>query len=198
MTLSKERIQTDLHQTINITMYSGSTHFKSPRIYRNDGIVKWSNPWHNCLSVAEDNEMPEVKMYYGYSPAHYKDPERCWRMAQKAIYKNPDSSRLRFYYSRELMYREQWVDAITSWHKYFSMSPWAVELEFSYYLCAQCYNHLGDWETAKEMCFKALALNSSHKGCINFLASLCGPGNAKRWYEFAKTADDTGILFKGE
>lgn len=194
----KERIQIEKYQTINITMHSGSTHFISPRIYKNDGIVHWQNPWHNCLSVVDESFLEDVGILYLYSPAHYADPHRCLRMGEKAVAKNPTSSRLHFYLAREYGYEKRYEDAIKTFAKYRTLNPWSVEECFSWYLEAQYWNHLGDWDKAKDCCLKAIKMNANFKGAMLFLSTLCGPGNAAAWQKYAKLATEESILFPGE
>lgn len=194
MNLIKERIQTDTHKTIGVKMYSGNTHFYSPRIYKNDKTIFWEGLWHNCLNVVEQNET-DIRINYKYSPAHAKDPKRGMRLGERAIKNHPTSARYHFYYGRELMYEKRWQEAIDIFNKYYTLSPWPVEEAYAHYLHAQCLNNLGDWKAAKKQCWICIEFNPNFKAIWYFLASISGPGSAKFYTKCGDMATNENVLF---
>jgi glycosyltransferase involved in cell wall biosynthesis len=187
-------------KTINCILVSdrrGDTHF-FPRVFKKCPQVYWCGAIHNYLSVSESNNS-NIKIFYGYSEAHARDPDRAFRILKTEVEKNPKLCREKFYLAREYFYRQDYNTAIDWYKKYLEIAWWAPEMADANYMLASCYLNLGDGSKARDYCLQALKINANFKEAIELLANLSGPGNKKRWLEFAKTATNEGILFvKGE
>ena len=193
----KEVIKTTDKDAFMTSSYdSGTENFShySIRLFKKLPERKWCAPIHNYLNFTTEDKL-EVKHYVGYSEAHKLDPDRAFRILGKEVIKNPKSLREKFYLAREYFYRKDYNTAIKYYEWYLEDAYFWAEINDTYMMLAYCYNNIGNIDKAKEYCLKSIALNTNNKEAILFMAELSGPGNKKRWEEFAKTATNEGLLF---
>lgn len=180
---------------LNVSISSSPTDvFLFPRLFKRDPRVYWQGDIHNYLSVLGDADT-DIQHHYEYSPAHALDPDRAYRILKKSVEANPNCTREKFYLAREYWYKQEYANALYWYDEYLRVAYWAPEMAEAWMVKARCLQKLGRWTDAREACLKAISINSNFKEAIELLASMSGPGNAKRWKEFAKTATNEGILF---
>ena len=165
-----------------------------PLVYKNDPEVKWYGEAHNYLSV-DGRKQEQIQIDYYYSDSHAKDPDRTFRILKKVVAKKPDCVREKFYLARDYWYRNDYITAIYWYHEYLKVAYFGPEMADAYLTCARCYWYLQKGDLARAMCLEAIALNTNFKEALQFMAEMSGPGNKKRWLEFAQTANNQGILF---
>ena len=92
---------------------SGSWHY-FPSIYKK--ICEWKGNVHNHINVVEENHST-VRIKYGYSEAHKKDPDRALRMLLKEVH-DQGQPREMYYLAREYYYRHSYKEALEWYQKY--------------------------------------------------------------------------------
>lgn len=177
---------------VTVNMHSGNTEFKFPRIFKNTPEIIWKGAAHNYISGTKQEAQSDIKIYYGYSPTHAKDPERTFRILKKAA---KDGDREKFYLAREYMYRFDYHNAIKWLDKYLKKVHWAPEWSEAYLMKARALWQIQQGEKARDACMMAIKINTHFKEAILFMAEMSGPVNRKRWEEFAENADNSNVLF---
>lgn len=173
-----------------------------PRLFKRDPKVFWCGAIHNHLSVLGDR-LGDVKITYGYSPAHKLDPDRAMRILEKEVKANPEAVREMFYLGREYFYRNRFEECLLITGKYVQKSVFLAEKAEAFLMMARAYWALKMAEDARDACLQALKINSHFKEAILFFAVLAGEGtgnegwerNAKQWRKMSETADNQGVLF---
>lgn len=166
----------------------------SIRLFKNNKGIKWHGKIHNYLSVGTGYNS-DIKLYYGYSNAHKKDPDRAFRILGKVVIENPECVREKFYLAREYWYRKKYKTAIFWYEEYLKTAHFGAEMADAHMMLAYCYRNINNYVKAREHCLQAIALNTNFKEALLFMESISGPGNAKRWREWANTATNEGVLF---
>jgi len=170
---------------------------RQPRVYKRDPDVYWVGAIHNYLSIVEDNNH-DIVVYYDYSPAHKQDPDRALRILLKEVRKNPNCVREKFYLAREYYYRQDYITALYWYDRYLEVAYWAPEMADAWLMKAICLFNLYRGDEARLACMRAIMINTNFKEAIEFMSSITGPGNSKRWAEFAKGATNEAVLFVRE
>ena len=165
-----------------------------PLIYKNDPKIFWAGKVHNHIN-ANAGRQGEIKINYWYSDSHSKDPDRSFRILKKVVDEKPDCVREKFYLAREYWYRNDYITAIHWYKKYLTVSVYGPEMADGYLTLARCYWHIMEGDQARACCLQAIALNTNFKEALLFMAEMSGPGNKKRWLEFAETATNISVLF---
>ena len=170
----------------------------SVRIHKNSPKVFWSGACHNYLSVSGP-VIDGAEVHYGYSAAHQNDPDRALRILSKIVKNNPSCTREKYYLAREYYYRKDYKLAIY-YLKYYLEKAWFwAEIADAHMMLAKCFLALNDIKSAKKECLEVIGLNTNFREALRFMANISGPGNKKRWTEFADTANNDGLLFiRGE
>jgi|WetSurMetagenome_2_1015567.scaffolds.fasta_scaffold00103_37 glycosyltransferase involved in cell wall biosynthesis len=141
-------------------VHTGVEIVESIRIIKNDPSIKWEGAVHNSLTLDGNNEHLKNSCYKskfeiasGYSPAHFKDPNRSLRILTKQLELNPDNTRYQYYMAREYIARrmnpenkdqvDELLDKIIFWlEKYDAIAfhgDWTNELADALYLLALAY-----------------------------------------------------------
>lgn len=184
------------HNTVYFQTISegGKSIHNSIRLFKNHSGISWKGAAHNYLTEVR-GYFSDIKLYYGYSDAHKLDPNRTLRILQKVVNDNPSLPRETFYLAREYWYKSNFQQAIKYLEDYQKIATWGPEIADAWLLLSKCYAKLGIAVKARESCAKAIITNTNYKEAILFMASLSGPKNAKRWTEFASTANNEDVLF---
>lgn len=181
--------------SIDVIIKGGKTAYFFPKIFRNKPEIFWKGKAHNYLSIAEENRS-DICLIASCSPAHKKDPDRTIRILKKEVCENPELTRETFYLAREYLYRKSWPTAIYWLERYLEKSTWLPEKAEAYLLLSRARFNMREGEKARDACLQAIKINTNNKYALKLMASLSGPGNKKRWLEFAKTATNEEVLFK--
>lgn len=173
-----------------------------PRLFKNDERVWWEANIHNHLSV-QGEQVGDVRITYGYSPAHNDDPDRAFRILKKEVESRDDAVRESFYLAREYWYRKDYENTVKLVGKYVQKSRFLAEKAEAYLMMAYAYQQMGDMDSARDACAQALIINSTFKEAILLMAKLSGDGkgnekwqkNADQWKRMAETAENFDVLF---
>lgn len=179
---------------VNVVSEDGKTKNRFPRLFRRQPDIFWKGDIHNYLSRTTTDLAP-FTIVYGYSPAHKRDPDRALRILKKTVKENPKSIRERYYLAREYWYRKQYKKCITETNKYLKVANWLPEKNDAYLMRARCLAALGKYEEACDSAWKAVEYNTNFKEAILFIADHMDPINKQRWLDFAKGANNEGVLF---
>ena len=165
------------------------------RLFRNHLGIVWHGAVHNYLSVRAQHSSG-ISLYYGYSPAHAKDPDRAFRILTKEVEKAPDCLRERFYLAREYYYRRRWQEAVDHYKIYLEKAHWAPEMAEAWMQVSRCYNNVGMNFEARLACLRALEINADFKDALNWMGDLSQNPEAKvKWKEYAALAKNSNTLF---
>lgn len=181
--------------SLDLIIYAETTCFDSPRVFKNTKEIFWKGAIHNHLNIAEKNKT-NIRIKFGYSPAHKNDPDRALRILKKEVAKNPQASREIFYLGREYLYRKNWTATIYWLELYIAMDTWAPEKAHAYLLLSKAYLNMRQTDKAKNACLQAIKINADFKEALELMAYLSGPENKQKWLKFAKGATNKDVLFK--
>lgn len=165
-----------------------------PRLFKNDQRVWWEGAIHNHLSVLGE-DIGDVRITYGYSPAHNYDPDRAFRILKKEVDTKPNALREMFYLGREYWYRKEYEECIKVIGKYVQHSRFLSEKAEAFLMMARCYWALRMGDDARDACAQALIINSNFKEACLFMAELSWEKSAKQWRRMAETATNEDVLF---
>lgn len=172
-----------------------------PRLFRNTPDIPWCGAIHNYPNViAED--VGDVAICYGYSPAHYLDPDRTLRILEREV-RDPSKVRERFYLGREYFYRGRFEDTVIMLGQYVQRSQFLAEKAEAFLIMSKAYRQLGDYDSARDAAAQILIINPTWKEALEWMALLAGEGsgnprweaNAKVWRRAAETAENRDVLF---
>lgn len=188
---------------LNVTMVAednGQT-FAFPRVFKNSPQVWWEGAIHNHISVT-GQDIGDVKITHGYSPAHHLDPDRSFRILQKEV-KEKENGREMYYLGREYWYRKDYQNCVQIMGKYVQKSKFLSEKADAFLMMARCYWYMGMGNDARDACAQALIINANFREALLFMAQLSGDGssnekwqkNADQWKRMAQSADNNDVLF---
>lgn len=165
-----------------------------PRLFKNDPRVWWEGAIHNHLSVLGE-DIGDVRITYGYSPAHNDDPERAFRILKKEVESRPNAVREMFYLGREYWYRGEYEECVKTIGKYVQRSRFLPEKAEAFLMMARAYWKLRMGDDARDACAQALIINSNFKEACLFMAELSWEKSAVQWRRMAETATNEDVLF---
>ena len=90
--------------TVRVTMCSehDKNSFGFARIFRNTPEIFWEQAIHKHLNIpGEGEDIGNIRIQYGYSPAHQNDPDRALRILQKTVKEEKNPVRNLYYLARE-------------------------------------------------------------------------------------------------
>jgi glycosyltransferase involved in cell wall biosynthesis len=186
---------------VHVTAETGNGHNIFPRIYKNIPEITWHGAAHNYLRHKNNSVgttsgySSDIIVYYGYSPAHKKDPNRTLRILENAVKENPDLIRERYYLGREYFSKHHWEKAIKALDEYIERSNFLAEKNDAWVLKAYCYANKKEYEKACDCAWEALKYNANFKEALTLIATYMDPINKERWHSFADLADNRNVLF---
>jgi tetratricopeptide (TPR) repeat protein len=172
----------------------GGEWHRSIRAFQRRPDITWRRRIHNYLTTT-DAEFTDVRITYGYSPAHAKDPDRALRILTAVCAEEPTCVREKYYLAREHWYRRAYPAAIAWYDAYLAVATWGPEIADAHLMRARCLWALHRGEEARGACLQALAVNANFSEAFRFLAAMSGPKNRARWEAVAATASDADVLF---
>lgn len=177
------------------TIATGSTEkHSSIRLFKNNRVIRWKGAIHNYLNTSDAYES-DIELYYGYSDAHKKDPDRAFRILKKVVAEDPKLRREKFYLAREYWYREDYRLAIYYYDLYLEIANWPPEMAEAWLTKSKCYSSLSEMDKAKDCCLQAIKINADFKEALEFMSKLSGPKNSKKWLEYSALANNENVLF---
>jgi glycosyltransferase involved in cell wall biosynthesis len=189
---------------VHVTAETGNGENLFPRIYKNIPEITWGGAAHNYLRLSGESVgitsgyNSDIIVYYGYSPAHKKDPDRTLRILKKAVEDNSDLVRERYYLGREYFSKHRWDEAIEALDEYIKRSKFLAERNDAWVLKAYCWANKKEYEKACDCAWQALKYNANFKEALTVIATYMDPINKERWHSFAQLADNRNVLFVRE
>lgn len=173
------------------------TDFGFGRLFRNSPDIYWVSAIHKHLNIpGEGEEVGNVSIQFGYSPAHLLDPDRSLRMLEATVEKEENPVRNLYYLGREYWYKERYQDCIDTLERYAKVAHWMAELADAYLIMAQASAAMNKAEECATYCAKAIITNSNFKEAIEYMASISIPENKMQWDRMARTANNQDVLWK--
>lgn len=165
-----------------------------PRLFRNDKSVVWVGAAHETLSPAQANAA-DFEITYGYSHAHYKDPDRMLRILEKEIEAGNKTPRNYYYLAREYYYRKDYDKAIGYFAICSTESTWNPEKSDALLYLARCFFYNNQGDDAREACLECIGINPDFKEALLFMADLHYEPWKHKWLEFAELAKNNEVMF---
>lgn len=194
----KEIIETTEEDCINITLQAegnpNQTH-KMPKLFRASKKIRYFGRAHESVKTP-GKDVGDVKIIYGYSENHFKDPDRYIRILSKSVQENPDTPRWKFYLAREFYYKKEYQKALDLFEQYIKIAKWTPEIVEAYIIMSKCLFCLHRGDEARVICMKAIGLNPDHRGALNWMASLCYEPWKSKWKRIADRAENKDVMFK--
>jgi len=166
-----------------------------PRLFRNNGQVKWVGAGHETLSPIQTNRT-NVVITYGSSTAHALDPDRMLRILGKQVNSENGTPRDLYYYAREWYYRADYEKAATLFKEYLMIATWIPEKADAALYLARCYFYTQRGNEAREACAEAIRLNPDFKEALLFMAELHFEPWKHKWERLASVATNEDVLFE--
>lgn len=174
-----------------------------PRLFKNSPAVEWVGAIHNHLSVLGE-QVGDVRITYGYSPAHFQDKDRAMRILEREV-RTPGQLREMYYLGREYFYRQRYKEAVSILWQY-TQDPKCrhiAEKADAYIIIARSAMACGEMDAARDACVQALTLNANFREAAILMADLAGANsgverwekNAAQWKRMADAADNFDVLF---
>lgn len=185
---------------VRVTMVAeggGRLEFGFGRLFRNSPDIYWVQPIHKHLNIpGEGEQIGNVKITFGWSPAHANDPDRSLRILERVVEQEGESARRNLYYlGREYWYKKRYKECTKTLGRYVQISIWPAEKAESFLVMSQAYSAQGFDEDARDAILQAIKINSNFKEAIQWMASISTPENAKQWQRMAKTANNRDIMW---
>lgn len=184
-----------LHFSVDMIAKGTGQKHGLPRIFRNDGSVRWWGIAHETLTPVQSNRV-DVVITYGSSTAHQLDPDRMLRILAKVCASVDASPRDLYYYAREFYYRGDYVQAARLWNEYVTIATWPPEKADALLYIARCQFFLSQGDKARETCFEAIKVNPDFKEALLFMADLHFEPWKHKWERLASVATSEDVLFK--
>jgi glycosyltransferase involved in cell wall biosynthesis len=172
-----------------------------PRLFKNSDQIWWVGAVHNHLSVIGE-PVGDVRITYGYSPAHLTDSDRSLRILEREA-ALPGHVRETFYLGREYWYRRRYEDCVVALGRYVQQSAFLAEKADAFLIMSRAYWAMSMGNDARDACAQALIINPNFREAVLFMATISGAGsgnprweaNALQWKRLAETADNRDVLF---
>lgn len=166
------------------------------RLFRNSPDIFWVQPIHKHLNIPGEGEnVGNVKITFGWSPAHANDPDRALRILEKTVAAEPEPGRNLYYLGREYWYKQRYREAIDTLWKYVLISHWDAEKAESFLVMSQSYSALGDDGEAQNAILQAIKINPNFREAIEWMAGINPPEKAIQWKRMARTANNKDVLW---
>lgn len=166
------------------------------RLFRNCPEIYWVQPIHKHLNLPGEGEhIGNVKITFGWSPAHNNDPDRALRILERVVSQDMDPGRNLYYLGREYWYKQRYKECIETLDRHIKTSNWDAERAESFLIMSMAFSAMGKNTDARYACFHAIDLNANFKEAIQWMAGISTPENAKQWHRMAKTANNKDVLW---
>lgn len=179
---------------VKTTAENGSDSHMSARLWKNLPEIRYKGKIHELINHSIEKNT-DIEIIYGSSPTHITNPDLDFEILKEVVKDDPSVIRERYYLAREYWYRKQYKKCITETNKYLKVANWLPEKNDAYLMRARCLAALGKYEEACDSAWKAVEYNTNFKEAILFIADHMDPINKQRWLDFAKGANNEGVLF---
>lgn len=162
------------------------------RLFKRDEHIFWIGRGHEVVNV--QGTYTDILITYGYSPAHTSDPDRMFRIMQKAVNENPNPRNL-YYLAREFYYRHRYEEAIPLFQRCAGTSQWLPEKADAMLTIARCHWFMSRGEDARRVCLETIRVNPMFKEALLFMSELHFSPYKEKWATLANSADNSDVLF---
>ncbi len=193
--------KTDMIRVLMIADGSHRLEFGFGRLFRNTPDIYWVQPIHKHLNLpGEGEEVGNVSIIFGHSPAHNLDPNRTLRILEDAVRKSDakgeNPGRNLYYLGREYWYKNRPADACTYLGRYVNeCHSWDAERAESFLVMSQAYSRQGMDNDARDAILQAININSNFREAIEWMADISKPENAPQWRRMARTANNKNVMW---
>lgn len=173
------------------------------RLFRNSPDIFWVQPIHKHLNVpGEGEQVGNVEIVFGWSPAHANDPDRALRILEKTVANEKEPGRNLYYLGREYWYKNKnpnYPDALkqctATLGRYVQISNWPAEKAEAFMVMSMAYSAQGLDEDARDACLQAIKLNPEFREAIEWMAGIVPPEHAIQWKRMARTANNRDVMW---
>jgi len=166
------------------------------RLFRNSPDIYWCQKIHKHLNIPGEGEnIGNVKITFGWSPAHANDPDRALRVLEKVVREEAEPGRNLYYLGREYWYKQRYKEATATLGRYVQISNWPAEKAEAFLVMSMSYSAQGMDEDARDACLQAIKINPEFKEAIEWMAGIVSPEKAKQWIRMAKTANNKDVMW---
>ena len=176
---------------LDVTSENNLEHCAVPRLFRRE--LMWRGRIHE-LPAGAAGSRSGVRIYYGCSPAHQRDPDRALRILQTAVAEE-GGSRNTYYLAREYFYRKNYGEALKWFGDCVKQTSWKAERADAYLYMARSAWQLRRGDDARHYCMLALLINSNFKEAMLFMAEISWPDNARVWRAAATQCNNQDVVF---
>lgn len=171
--------------------------FKFSRLFKNTPEIFWVQPIHVHLNVGGEGEhVGNIKITFGWSPAHNLDPDRALRILEKAVADEGNQAGRNLYYlGREYWYKQKYKQAAETLWRYVEISRWDAEKAEAFLIMSQSYSAMHMDDEARNAVLQAIKINPNFKEAIEWMAGICPPEKAMQWKRMARTANNHDVLW---
>jgi len=175
----------------------GTLTFKFARLFRNCPEIYWVQPIHKHLNISgAGEEVGNVKITFGWSPAHALDPDRTLRILEKTVKDEGDSACRNLYYlGREYWYKGRHKECTATLGRYVQIANWDAEKADAFLIMSMAYSREGLDDDARSAVAQAIIINPNFKEAVQWMGHISKPENAQQWYNMSATASNVNILF---
>jgi glycosyltransferase involved in cell wall biosynthesis/LmbE family N-acetylglucosaminyl deacetylase len=166
------------------------------RLFRNSPDIYWVQPIHKHLNIpGEGEEIGNVKITFGWSPAHANDPDRALRILEKTVAAEKEPGRNLYYLGREYWYKRRYEECTNTLGRYIQISNWPAEKADAFLVMSQAYSAQGLDIDARDAILQAININSNFREAIEWMANISTPENSLQWKRMARTANNKDIMW---
>lgn len=170
--------------------------FEFARLFRNSPDIFWVQPIHKHLNLPGAGEpVGDVKITFGWSPAHNNDPDRALRILERTVAAEVDPGRNLYYLGREYWYKRRFKECTQTLGRYIQVSGWPAEKADAFLIMSQCYSAQGLDEDARDACLQAIKINPEFREAVQWMGGISPDHLAGKWYEWAKTCNNNDVLW---
>lgn len=170
--------------------------FLFSRLFRNSPDIFWVQRAHKHLNLpGAGEEVGNVRIIFGHSPAHENDPDRTMRILEGVVADEPNPGRNLYYLGREYWYKQRYKECTSMLGRYVQVSSWSAEKAEAFMIMSQCYSAQGLDEDARDAILQAIKINPNFKEAVEWMAGISTPENAIQWKRMARTANNRDILW---
>lgn len=184
-----------LHFSVKMTSKGSNQVHMLPRLFRNNGTVKWVGTAHENLSPIQAN-LTDIVITYGYSTAHNLDPDRMFRILDNLVnVKGEKNSRNLYYLAREYYYKRDYKTALEIFAECVLLSTWIPEKSDALLYMSRCAFYTNKGDEARGLCLEAIKHNPDFKEALLFMAQLHYEPFKHKWERLASVATSEDVLF---
>jgi LmbE family N-acetylglucosaminyl deacetylase len=166
------------------------------RLFRNSPDIYWCQDIHKHLNIPGEGEsVGNVKITFGWSPAHANDPDRALRILEKVVREEAEPGRNLYYLGREYWYKQRYKESTATLGRYVQISNWDSEKAEAFLVMSQSYSAQGLDEDARDACLQAIKINPNFKEAIEWMAGIVAPEKAMQWKRMARTANNNDVMW---